>query len=488
MIEKLVLVWTYFCTGNANIIADGVYILIYLNISYEYNISMNVEVLNSALETTRLTDALQPDADFLSGLGEKRTTEALVEHLENEGREGSAKLVEVFNNLTGIESEAAALGAGNGSEFHMIDSANTTEAQLDSGQVVLLPEARANLREDTLQLSGQIHEYVETVTTQTASHYAKGLTTGTISMEQVDFIRGKDADPGTLPFSLTDEESARLQQLLESTASDEGAQQVIEQTIQGMIRDRPTIVGLQDSVNLEGFLHTVSTTLGDTGTTHTNMEEIAFLRQAMQGDCIDELLIHPGYLEPSIKRLPATSSAETPTAHANPNAIEGEVVYHRGEWLVTDIDQKTKDWLTNSRQETLSHQYSPVERATAEKLQGGFLAELERLSAAQPNIGEMDPLKALERAENKHDDQEALKLVLRIAIKVGTKVAVTVATELAKSENTPEELKVLLNTFASLTGEGGKFADQMISGNAHPNLAQDCTNFLRSRLEENKSE
>jgi len=208
-----------------------------------------------------------------------------------------------------------------------------------------------------------------------------------------------------------------------------------------------------------------------------------FSNQGMQ-----ELEIHPDFGTQVEDRLQAdlTPKLEARTQNTErPEVLQAEVVYANGEWLVDDIDEKTREWLLGNGHENVANQFSSAEQEQANKFADTLIIEAQARSIPLLD-GETSPLDALKEIQKNEMDREAMKLLLRIAIKVGTKVAVTVAKNIAKDKDTPQELRIALGIFSDLAESGGKVAEMFISGQENPKLERDCLNFISSRYSSEK--
>lgn len=198
---------------------------------------------------------------------------------------------------------------------------------------------------------------------------------------------------------------------------------------------------------------------------------------------------------------PADNGAGSRSESSQARKVEGEVVYDGHKWLVDDIDERTKEWLggtnggnnkTDAEQtptdptilegdfKVIGEEFTPNEEDQAQRCAEDLFREAQRRDAASP-VGSRGVLGALNEVSKNPEDEEAMRLLLRIAIKIGTKVAVTIAREIAKDPHTSREMKIAMAMFADLADEGGKIADRLAAGEDKRNLSEACADYIKSR-------
>lgn len=86
----------------------------------------------------------------------------------------------------------------------------------------------------------------------------------------------------------------------------------------------------------------------------------------------------------------------------------------------------------------------------------------------------------LENSPELEQDRELEKLILRVAIKVGTKSAASLAKQISKDPKNSRATRYTAGVFADLVGDGGKFAERLITGEKNPDLVGDIISFFNS--------
>jgi len=163
--------------------------------------------------------------------------------------------------------------------------------------------------------------------------------------------------------------------------------------------------------------------------------------------------------------------------------VEGEVVYDGEEWLADDIDEQTKEWLLGEGMPEATDRFTPEEKETAREFVDEMYARARSMDSNATAKGQ--PPKSvgvLNEVSKDNDEQEAIQLLLRIAIKASVKVAVASAKELMKDPNTPKSMRVALSIFVDVAEEGGKLAEKLITGEDKPDLGRDCVKYISGRL------
>jgi len=164
-----------------------------------------------------------------------------------------------------------------------------------------------------------------------------------------------------------------------------------------------------------------------------------------------------------------------------PERIEGEVIFHRGEWLDEDVSSETKDWLNGEGYKEATGNFTEEEKEEAENLREAFYQNSNREAGENPGVEEI--LKELfdDEGDPGEETKEAFKLLLRIAVKAGTKLAVSIARSIAKDRETSQELRIMMRVFADGIENAGDFTDKMIAGDAKTKLEQDIIDFISDK-------
>jgi len=164
-----------------------------------------------------------------------------------------------------------------------------------------------------------------------------------------------------------------------------------------------------------------------------------------------------------------------------PERIEGEVTFHRGEWLKDDISDETKDWLNGEGYKETAGNFTEEEKEEAENFREAFYQNANREAKENPGVEEI--LKELfdDEGDVGEETKEAFKLLLRIAVKTGTKLAVSIARSIAKDRETSQELRIMMRVFADGVENAGDFTDKMIAGDAKTKLEQDIIDFVSDK-------
>ncbi len=145
------------------------------------------------------------------------------------------------------------------------------------------------------------------------------------------------------------------------------------------------------------------------------------------------------------------------------------------------VSEEMQEWLSGNERAILKEEYNDTERQTATNVREAMY-EQANIATAQSAEGQPNIVEALTAAESSHDDMEALKLVLRVALKVGAEVAKAVAINIAKDPKTPPELRIAMGIFADLTTKGSKVFEQLASGEEKPDLQKDVSNYIKSKF------
>lgn len=203
------------------------------------------------------------------------------------------------------------------------------------------------------------------------------------------------------------------------------------------------------------------------------------------------------------------SQSDNTNSENTSSAEEGEIVYHQGEWLASDIADATKEALladspekaneilekivseplTEQEKEQFRQSSNNYRKARSNWTDEQFEAHKTRYY--QPQSGEVftinnqDIQSFSERIKNNEisdEQKEALKLLLRVAIKASAKGAASLARNIAKDKDTPAELRILAGTFADFAEQGGNFADGLIAGDPKADLKSDVIDFIHGKF------
>lgn len=283
---------------------------------------------------------------------------------------------------------------------------------------------------------------------------------------------------------------------LEGITSLAGAISEASKTVEA-VEKAAEVVGSPEASKFLGSIEThtdMGTAIGDGFLEHTAAAEAGF------GDFVEEAKAAMEEYDEKLREAAARAAREIKLLGAGEAegvvggvSIEGEVVYHQGEWLTDDISPKTKERLLESESaglHKLGEDFSTSEQATADAFREAVFTQGQEFFN-RPEYDRFFKEGGLSRdfeqftqslEENATDrDKEMMKLALRIAIKLGVMVAVSLAKNIAK-ETDSEEASVMLNVFADLLGEGGKFADKMLAGESGGRLEDDLLKFVSSNF------
>lgn len=445
------------------------------------------------------TKTLERDAKILEGLAGEKTpklTEKIIDHLEKNGRPGSAEYMDVFFRSAVLDKELELLEQGGlnqetikQSELPlMVSLEKTTPNMVAAGEAYLTETARTEFLGSAHGLRYKLDQHINKTIQQASEHYSNELTRDYTLSEKVKALLEIRAQPYEIPFNASGEEIAKLEELSQqSFISRKETQQKMQEELENMMRNRPGLIGLETTASTSEFLKEITDELSGLVAGPVEVNKLRNLHKYLSGQGMEELQIYDGFgkaiedridqdfLLTSIKK-PAAESIEQPRIVAKP-----EVVYTSGEWLVEDIDEETKAWLLQENQGDVSREYTPEEEEKAHAFADEMFNEATHRSETKQE-GAPDPLEAFKKVEKDEEDHEGLKLLLRITIKVGTKVAVSIARNMSKDKDVSQEMRVTLGVFADLADESGKLADKLIVGDSHPDLERDCINYLKSRF------
>lgn len=158
-------------------------------------------------------------------------------------------------------------------------------------------------------------------------------------------------------------------------------------------------------------------------------------------------------------------------------SLEGEVVYHQGEWLDEEISDEKKEWLKDNGYEDIAEEFTQEEKEQVHKFYEDYKDKYEKDSDFKKVIdevfdGEGD---AVEEAI------DATKLLIRIAVKAGIGLARSIAKNLSKNPEASKEVRLMMGVFADGLGELEGFADKLIAGDAGASLEADIIAFITDK-------
>ncbi len=442
------------------------------------------------------------DTEFLTGVTGKETkttelTNNICEHLKEEGRPGSAEYMDTFAKSTQLDRQVSLFEQGLLDTSNMerdglpllIDPIHTNSEMLKDGRVILMPGVRSEFIQTTNTLKYKLDRHINDSARAASEHYTQ-LLVGTPSFQDtIQAALGIKHEPYEIPFKPSEVEIQRLTQLSElNFTTAEEARETFQREILQMMKQRPGMIGLEGVRGFSEALGSLSKELGGNVDGSVNIDRFRHLHKYMTGrGAMEELHIYPGFGDAIKNSVDRDYAPRTQTSASSSKVVEGEIIFHEGEWLKDDIDSETKEWLAGSGHENISEGFSSEEQNTADEFTNELFVEAkEKSSSQQPS--DMDPYEALKAVEKSEDDSETMKLLLRVAIKIGTKVAIIIARNIAKDKDTPAELRVALGIFADVAEVGGKFTDKLISGNTKPDLQRDCVNFVKARFSKNKKD
>jgi len=423
----------------------------------------------------------QRDAEVLERVREMKTpemTDGIVEHLVKEGKPGSAEYVQVFSKSVVLDKELALAEAGklNNQQLEseglpiMIDTAQTTPDMLQEGRAVLTPEARQEFLGSLNSLSYKLQQHIAKTADTAAAYYAAEFSHKATFSEKFQAMLGKKPEPFEIPFTPNEAEFAQLQEVsTRSFTSPEEQQKTFEGLLRQMMRNRPAVMGLGTSADLAEHFGKLTEELGGKMDGSVDVTKLRDVNRFMTNQGMAELGIYPEFGQAIQERATIDFSQNATRVEAQVETPEKSGL----DWLSEDISQETKDRLQKNGIGQLTEIYSEQEKGIAQLLAKG----LQETAATKDNIN-LEKINELLGSPEHKDDQETLKLMLRIAIKVGAKIAVSIAKNIAKDKDTPEELRVLFGSFADMVDAGGKFADKLIAGDPKANLDNDLIKFF----------
>jgi len=418
----------------------------------------------------------QRDAEVLERVREMKTpemTDGIVEHLVKEGKPGSSEYIQVFSKSVVLDKELALAEAGklNNHQLEseglpvMIDTTQTTPDMLQEGRAVLTPDARQEFLGSLNSLSYKLQQHIGRTADTAAKHYAAELSHKATFSEKFQAMLGKKPEPFEIPFTPNEAEFAQLQEVSTRLfTSLEEQQKTFESLLRQMMRNRPAVMGLGTSSDLAGHFGKLTAELGGKMDGSVDVTELRDVNRFMTNQGMAELGIYPEFGQAIQERATIDFSQNVPRVE-----VQAETPEKSGlDWLSEDITQETRDRLLKGGYGRLAEIYSEQEKGIAQLLAKGL-----KETTANEGNSNLEKINEFLGSPEHKDDQETMKLILRIAIKIGAKVAVSICRSIAKDKDTPEELRVLFGSFADMVDAGGKFADKLIAGDPKANLEND---------------
>jgi len=484
-----------------------------------------------ARRTAEYADKYRPDVEFLKGISGEKPPDLISEVRtgmeKSENMAGSA-YIGLLGDACMFDRQVERLRAGvlpapevlqqEGYEL-LIDPERTTTELLAQGLVIPTLDARTEMVGFANGLDASLGAYISRISREKSNRFAELVCqpkTFTSWVKRLVPSRGPTIEEQA-GLSLGPEEVTRINEILSRKfLTIDEARETVSREMQTLSKNNPRIVGLENPVRLRQIIKDFTNDLD--GEHFINNDPIPAsaidgLTFLMRGDVMDQLGVYPGYAEAVVEsvkahmpipddvesgysiqqligvstgdqegpRFAGGNSGEGANSRLPSDAVEGEVVYANGEWLVDDIDEGTKAWLEREGEVGATERYTPEEERTAQDFAEEMYSEAARRDDANAG-GATGCVGALNEISSNNNDQETMQLLLRIAIKIGTKVAVVSAKEIAKDPNTPREMRIALGIFCDLADEGGKFAEKLITGEDKPDLGRDCVNYVRAKF------
>lgn len=191
----------------------------------------------------------------------------------------------------------------------------------------------------------------------------------------------------------------------------------------------------------------------------------------------DESVIKAPEEIPTVK----TPEIEVEDTNEQQEVLEGDVMFHHGEWFDDNMDEATKEWAKEHGYEDLTGEYTEEEKAKAEWFRQNFYNNVNEKAKGNPDF--IKVINEVFDGEGNfvEEGKDATKLLLRIAIKMGIGLAVSIARNIAKDKDAPEELRILMGVFADGAQGFGDFADKAIAGDVNANLQKDIIDFITDK-------